>query len=1137
MKQSRIIGLLSGSALSALLSAQVFAQASTPTPVEEQRVVETIIVTGSRIRKVDYEGIYPSVSVTSESIEERGITNVLDILNTLPSTGIGATPVGGQASQGAGAAFVNLFDLGSNRTLTVVNGRRFIGGNQATIFGNGAPGLQVDLNVLPTAFIDRTEVISVGGAPIYGADAVAGTVNVILKRKYEGLEIDGQYGQYEGGFGENYRIRGTYGKSFLGDKLNLAGSVEYADVKGFDDTFSARRSQSFSFVPNPLNGAPFTTVSEPNGVFDNYLIQNRRLPSLTNGGAIFRTGGSATYLTAADRQYLLDNPNVNPLFALNNAATNALITRPATAAELAAGARARVAVSIKFDPNGNISPFNVGKISATDILNAQNAIGGEGFDFGNVSALQSELKRTLFNSIGSYEATPWLRLSYEYLRAEIDAVELTNQPAFNSSLFGGTSIALGFRTDNPFLTAQARQTLEDPALNLTPATAASLSQTSYTAASSAFGGCLAPNMPADIAAGCAAPGANVRTFFTSRYHQDVIGNAPSLASTVTDRIVLAAEGDFKIGKRQFDYEVAYGRGTSKAANSGFSISQGRFTAARDAIRDTNGQIVCRVNSSNPAEKTAARFWFRYTNVAPPAGQKEFDPSSPAPPAGFFRRGVEDTNRISESELNACKPINTFGFGAPSADAQAYVRQEINAKNDNEQEFFDASISGSLFDLPAGEIKAALGYQWRREFSSYGPTNEETRIGTARSAGLLAVENEYTSSEVFTELQIPVFGQDFKFPLLHSLELNGAFRRLDNSIAGEGDAWTYGLTYQPVPYLTIRGNKTQSVRAPALVELYLPPTTTFATAGDPCDSTLINGGPSPALRRANCTAAAAAAGFTGLSTFSSNVRFATVAGQTAGNTSLKNELAESETIGFILRPDWFGKPALAVDFVRINLTNSIENFSLINLFNSCYDNATPNTAACSRFRRDANFQILLGSPTDPAFNGGFINAGYRDFEGYTATFDWKFDINKIATEYKADLGSLEFRLVWSNIIKLESSILGTGTDLDIQEGEISRPKNEFQLTSKYKLGRFSTVLNWIYQSKAAFDRQFSVENRQQTEVDQYSLFNGSLLYDVTDNIQARLVVNNLFDIEAPFPTGSIAYDQFGRSFSFGLRARF
>jgi hypothetical protein len=120
MKQSRIIGLLSGSALSALLSAQVFAQASTPTPVEEQRVVETIIVTGSRIRKVDYEGIYPSVSVTSESIEERGITNVLDILNTLPSTGIGATPVGGQASQGAGAAFARLSHLAEDCVCEVV---------------------------------------------------------------------------------------------------------------------------------------------------------------------------------------------------------------------------------------------------------------------------------------------------------------------------------------------------------------------------------------------------------------------------------------------------------------------------------------------------------------------------------------------------------------------------------------------------------------------------------------------------------------------------------------------------------------------------------------------------------------------------------------------------------------------------------------------------------------------------------------------------------------------------------------------------------------------------------------------------------------------------------------------------------
>ena len=86
-------------------------------------------------------------------------------------------------------SFVDLYSLGSQRTLTLVNGRRFVSSSTASLF-NGAtsPGQQVDLNVVPTILIDRVETVSVGGAPIYGADAISGTVNIILKKDFEGLE-------------------------------------------------------------------------------------------------------------------------------------------------------------------------------------------------------------------------------------------------------------------------------------------------------------------------------------------------------------------------------------------------------------------------------------------------------------------------------------------------------------------------------------------------------------------------------------------------------------------------------------------------------------------------------------------------------------------------------------------------------------------------------------------------------------------------------------------------------------------------------------------------------------------------------------------------------------------------------------
>ena len=76
----------------------------------------------------------------------------------------------------------------------LVNGRRFVSSNTASIFGPVSPGSQVDLNNIPTTLVQRIETVAIGGAPIYGSDAIAGTVNIILKRDFDGLEIKGQAG-------------------------------------------------------------------------------------------------------------------------------------------------------------------------------------------------------------------------------------------------------------------------------------------------------------------------------------------------------------------------------------------------------------------------------------------------------------------------------------------------------------------------------------------------------------------------------------------------------------------------------------------------------------------------------------------------------------------------------------------------------------------------------------------------------------------------------------------------------------------------------------------------------------------------------------------------------------------------------
>ena len=142
---------------------------------------DTVVVTGSRIRRPDLDTVFPTTVVGAEALEKSAFTNIADALTEIPAFGGGIDPNGDQGAN-IGSNFVDFLDLGVQRTLTVVNGRRFV---SADVSGGG---LSVDFNVIPLALVERIDTIGVGGAPIYGSDAIAGTINVILKDDFEGLE-------------------------------------------------------------------------------------------------------------------------------------------------------------------------------------------------------------------------------------------------------------------------------------------------------------------------------------------------------------------------------------------------------------------------------------------------------------------------------------------------------------------------------------------------------------------------------------------------------------------------------------------------------------------------------------------------------------------------------------------------------------------------------------------------------------------------------------------------------------------------------------------------------------------------------------------------------------------------------------
>ncbi|HVC31995.1 MAG TPA: TonB-dependent receptor plug domain-containing protein [Chloroflexota bacterium] len=199
--------------------------------------LQEVVVTGSRIARAMNDTLQPTVVVSGAAFDERGYTNVGQALDEMPELGVPPTSQQNQQSAfSVGQSFVDLFSLGSQRTLTLVNGRRFVSSNTASLFGASSPGSQVDFNVIPVQLIDHIETISVGGAPIYGADAIAGTVNVILKKNYQGLDMNAMAGISNQGDAFNYRLSVLGGHNFAGGRGNVTAVVEFTKSDGLRGT-------------------------------------------------------------------------------------------------------------------------------------------------------------------------------------------------------------------------------------------------------------------------------------------------------------------------------------------------------------------------------------------------------------------------------------------------------------------------------------------------------------------------------------------------------------------------------------------------------------------------------------------------------------------------------------------------------------------------------------------------------------------------------------------------------------------------------------------------------------------------------------------------------------------------------------
>lgn len=249
---------------------------------------DEIIVTGTRVAVTGFTAPTPTKVLSMEQLNERGLSNVGDFLNEIPSfRATQTTQTNPQNALGGGQNFADLRALGSIRTLTLVDGRRFV--------PSSATG-QVDLNLIPTLMISRIDVVTGGASAAYGSDAVSGVVNIVTDRRLEGFKADVSYGIAQEGDAAERRASLAFGTEFAGGRGHFVLGGEYVKSEGIDNFFARKlgreQGELVSYIGARPAGAPSrfyaTGVQSLVYAYGGVILGNNADTNPANGADVLR---------------------------------------------------------------------------------------------------------------------------------------------------------------------------------------------------------------------------------------------------------------------------------------------------------------------------------------------------------------------------------------------------------------------------------------------------------------------------------------------------------------------------------------------------------------------------------------------------------------------------------------------------------------------------------------------------------------------------------------------------------------------------------------------------------------------------------------------------------------------------------
>lgn len=1152
----------------ALSATTVFAlSGSLVTPVYAQgdNVLEEVTVTGSRIVRKDYVSNSPIVTVDAAAFEQQSGLNVESYLNQLPQYNPATTPVTTQQDvqitpvNSVGIASISLRGFGPNRSLVLVDGKRPVPINALMV---------TDVNSIPSSMIQRVETITGGASAVYGADAVGGVTNFILRNNFEGMEFDGQFGTNEAGDGDEYRVSAVLGSNFSDGRGNITVGMEYYNR---ETSYYKNRDFYTDAWTNPNQGGNFigfiqgvngyncafncppaavanalfpdkpagSTITNP----DNYFIGNIGLVStfyFNPDGSIFVNGSAAGFSKFQNSGIYAQSPK----YTLQNVYDNSVPSYTGGAINPAAPQETQ---QLKYNfPNGYA---------------------------------QGPQERYSFMISGHYNITDRLRFTSH---ANFEQSTTRTLLAGNSAIFGWEAdIPYDPTTDSPL----------DPTLTYDAALAAA-----YAADPAGF---LAANPnPGFIPHGAAGAQHPV---------------PPELAILLNSRPDFSfIGGPFANGGPtgpwipQWNTDKAFLRNTSNTN----TVWQVDAALNMDLpFRDWTGELYFSHGESttyniNTGNMSLARY--RALAAQPDYGAGATLQGNDS----FLIPGNPPTvGTAASTNFGAAVPVtctsgfyDTFFSGEqrPSEDCIDAINATLQSSTHNSQDIIEVNLQGGVMDLPAGEMRGAVGFQYRRNSSLFTPDILQSVVSfTDQVVGVYPTgylndqttpftdytEGAYTDAkDVYAELLIPIVSD---LPYMRKLELETGARHSNYNQAP--NTWTYKFlaNWEVNDWLRLRGGYNRASRAPNLGELYLNRQEIFTIGGvnfgDPCGyisnapwgaSGAVNepaGGPNPGVpgpiaggqtaagaqsTYMICQAmmgAAAATYFYSQAGSTGNTASAFNWVQQQGNANLTSEDADTYTAGFVasspLSNPWLAGLQGTMDWYQVDINNAIQPYSVDYANYLCFGTnivTTPAEAAAQAASEACSFV-----PRNQSTGGALTSTLSYDNLATISTSGFDFGVN-----WHANLEDLGFSLPGSLNASVQANYLlyyetkasplyfDVTTDWAGSLGPNLSGTNpgayEYRIFSAftYAQNNWSVTLRWRhlpsvvtagvasqnavidYDASAPANQLLSYTPTTAIEVDSYDILDLAFSWDINDVWSLRGGINNVADFD-PAITGATA----------------